>query len=156
LIAPRCAPNRAVHLAGADAGGGAVLGIDDGVRLDVLGDGPGEQAVGELLLGRRALGHDLEHVSSTVPLSRSWTSRPPAITDFTVRPPRAGSGRPPVSSRRRFFLRDEGRDRFFVGIGRDDHFGEDLGDRLAVGAVERRLTATMPPNADAVAGQRLR
>ena len=39
-----------VHLAGADAGGGAVLGIDDGVRLDVLGDRPGEQAVGQLLL----------------------------------------------------------------------------------------------------------
>ena len=38
-----------VHLAGADAGGDAVLGIDDGVRLDVLGDGPGEQAVGQLL-----------------------------------------------------------------------------------------------------------
>ena len=42
----------AVHLARADAGRGAVLGIDDGVRFDVLGDGPGEQAVGELLLGR--------------------------------------------------------------------------------------------------------
>ena len=51
-----------VHLAGADAGGGAVLGIDDGVRLDVLGDRPGEQAVGQLLLARRALGHDLEIV----------------------------------------------------------------------------------------------
>ena len=46
----------AVHLARADAGGDAVLGIDDGVRLDVLGDGPGEQAVGQFLLGRRALG----------------------------------------------------------------------------------------------------
>ena len=44
----------AVHLARADAGGDAVLGIDDGVRLDVLGDGPGEQAVGELL--RRSAG----------------------------------------------------------------------------------------------------
>ena len=28
----------AAHLAGADADGGAVLGVDDGVRLDVLGD----------------------------------------------------------------------------------------------------------------------
>ena len=42
----------AVHLARADAGGDAVLGIDDGVRFDVLGDGPGEQAVGQLLLRR--------------------------------------------------------------------------------------------------------
>ena len=38
----------AVHLSRADPHGGAVLGIDDGVRLDVLGDGPGEQAIVEL------------------------------------------------------------------------------------------------------------
>ena len=50
----------AVHLPRADAGGRAVLGIDDRVRLDVLGDGPGEPAVGEFLRGRRALGHDLQ------------------------------------------------------------------------------------------------
>ena len=36
------------HLAGADADGGAVLGIDDGVGLDVLGDAEGEQHVGDL------------------------------------------------------------------------------------------------------------
>ena len=36
------------HLAGADADGGAVLGVDDGVRLDVLGDAEGERQVGEL------------------------------------------------------------------------------------------------------------
>ena len=53
----------AVHLAGADAGGDAVLGVDDGVRLDVLGDGPGEQAVGDFLLGRLALGDAFELVA---------------------------------------------------------------------------------------------
>ena len=53
----------AVHLARADAGGDAIPGIDDGVRLDVLGDGPGEQAVVELLLGRLAFGDDLELVA---------------------------------------------------------------------------------------------
>ena len=36
------------HLAGADADGGAVLGIDDGVRLDVLGDAEGESQIVEL------------------------------------------------------------------------------------------------------------
>ena len=50
----------AAHLAGADADRGAVLGIDDGVRLDVLGDGEGEQQVVDLALARRAPGHDLE------------------------------------------------------------------------------------------------
>ena len=38
----------AAHLAGADADRGAVLGIDDGVRLDVLGDAEGEFQVGHL------------------------------------------------------------------------------------------------------------
>ena len=41
----------AVHLAGADAGGLAVLGEDDGVGLHVLGDGEGEQHVAHLGLG---------------------------------------------------------------------------------------------------------
>ena len=48
------------HLPGADADGGAVLGIDDGVRLHVLGDAEGETQVGKFLLARRALGDGLE------------------------------------------------------------------------------------------------
>ena len=43
----RCARVDAAHLARADAGGRSVLGIDDGVRLDVLGDAEGEQHVGD-------------------------------------------------------------------------------------------------------------
>ena len=50
----------AVHLARAHAHRGAVLGIDDGVRLHVLADGEGEQQVLEFLRRRRALGHDLQ------------------------------------------------------------------------------------------------
>src|SRR6478672_10957616 len=46
----------AVHLPGADACGNAVLRVNDRVGLDVLGDGPGEQAVLQLLLGGLALG----------------------------------------------------------------------------------------------------
>ncbi len=38
----------AAHLPGADADGRAVLGIDDGVRLDVLGHLEGEQQIGQL------------------------------------------------------------------------------------------------------------
>src|SRR3546814_2812178 len=40
----------AAHLAGADADGLAVLGIDDGVGLDVLGDFPGEDQIVDFLL----------------------------------------------------------------------------------------------------------
>ena len=138
-----------VHLAGADPGGGAVLGIDDGVRLDVLGDRPGEQAVGQLALGRRALGHHLEVVARRSGRCRAiWTSQPPAI-DFSVRPGRAGSGSSPVSSRRRFFFAAKTAARLLVGVGRDHHLGEDRGDRLGGRrASSGRLTATMPPKAE--------
>ena len=47
------------HLAGADADGGAVLGIDDGVRFDVLGDAEREAQVAQFGIARRALGHRL-------------------------------------------------------------------------------------------------
>ncbi|MCY1299497.1 hypothetical protein D9M70_490250 [compost metagenome] len=50
----------AAHLASADAGGLAVLGIDDRVRLDVFRHLEGELHVLEFLGRRRALGHDLE------------------------------------------------------------------------------------------------
>ena len=120
----------AVHLARADAGGGAVLGIDDRVRLDVLGDGPGERqsasscSVGWRLVttfrSSRLIGH----------CRASGPAQPPAI-DFSVRPGRAGSGRSPVSSRRRFFFAANTARAVVVGVGRDDDFGEDPADRLA-------------------------
>ena len=50
----------AAHLPGADADRRAVLGVDDGVRLDVLGHLEGEQQIGELRWRRLALGHDLQ------------------------------------------------------------------------------------------------
>src|SRR5882757_932671 len=53
----------AVHLPGADAGGRAILGIDDRVRLDVLGDRPGEQTIGDFLFGRLAPGDAFELIA---------------------------------------------------------------------------------------------
>src|SRR3982750_4700730 len=41
----------------------AVLRVNDGIRFDVLGDGPGEQAVGDFLFGRLPFGHALELVA---------------------------------------------------------------------------------------------
>ena len=46
----------AAHLAGADADGLTVLGVDDGVGFDELGHFPGEDQVVDLLLGRCTLG----------------------------------------------------------------------------------------------------
>ena len=116
------------HLSRADADGGQILGIDDGVRLHVLGDAEGEFQVAQFGIGRRALGHDLQaHVVDHGVVARLH-QKPPA-TVFTVRPIARGSGRPPASSSRRFFFAADDRDRFLGRIGRDDDFGEDLGDR---------------------------
>ena len=74
----------------------------------------------------------------------------------SVCPPRAGSGSSPVSSRRRFFFLREDRLGVVVGVGRDDDFGEDLGDRLGGGGVERAVDGDDPAERrDAVAGERL-
>ena len=50
----------AAHLAGADAEGLAVTGVDDGVGFDVLADAPGEEQAAQLFGGGRTPGDDLE------------------------------------------------------------------------------------------------
>ena len=69
----------AAHLPGADADRGAVLGIDDGVRLDVLADREGEQQVGAApaSVGARLV-TTLRSFAPTRPLSRLCTRKPPA------------------------------------------------------------------------------
>ncbi len=52
------------HLARADADGGAVLDVDDGVGLDVLGHLPGELQVGQLGLRSAASVTTLSSTSS--------------------------------------------------------------------------------------------
>ena len=91
-----------VHLAGADAAGLAVLGEDDGVGLDVLGDGEGEQHVAHLGLGRRALGDDLQ-VGGGQPRVVAALHQEAAGDRLEGLARRSGSGRAPVTSRRRFF-----------------------------------------------------
>ena len=136
----------AVHLPRADARGRAVLRIDDRVRLDVLGDGPGEAAVGQFL--RRSARAWSRPVSSpSRPLSRACSSMPPAI-DFSIMPPRAGSGSAPVRIRRRFF--------FFANTALAASSASGAATTSvkmpliasAVGPSSGRLTAMIPPNAD--------
>src|SRR5208337_3555486 len=50
----------AAHLAGADAQGLAVAGIDDGIRFHVLRYAPGEEQAAQLLGSGRAPGDDLQ------------------------------------------------------------------------------------------------
>src|SRR3546814_2301431 len=55
--------DHAAHLAGADADGALVLGVDDGVGLDELGDAPGEQQRVEFGVARRTLARHLQLVA---------------------------------------------------------------------------------------------
>ena len=48
------------HLPRADADGGEILGVDDGIGFDVLGDAEREFEVAQLGIGRRTLGRDLQ------------------------------------------------------------------------------------------------
>ena len=80
---------------------------------------------------------------------------PPAITAI-VCPPRAGSGSSPVSSSRRFFFLAKIALASSSASGRDDHLGEDLGDRFGGRGVERPVDRDDPAERrDAVAGERL-
>ena len=69
----------------------------------------------------------LRSASSTAALSRACTRKPPA-TDFKVTPAARGSGRPPATQQAQVLLRREDLDRLVVGLRRDHHLGEDLGD----------------------------
>jgi len=136
------------HLPGADADGGAVLDVDDGVRLDVLGDPEGKAQVASSCAVGARLVTVVSCISSTTALSRDCTKSPPA-TDLTVMPGARGSGTPPASSRRRFFLAPTIAIRFLARLRRDDHLGEDLVViARAASASSGRFNATMPPKAE--------
>ncbi len=113
----------AAHLAGADTDGLAVLGVDDGVGLNELGHFPGEDQVVDLLLGRCALGDDLEvrlgdHADVTA-LDQQ------AAVDALVVPARTALGRPLAA----FEQADVGLAGDHIAgclgnLGRDDHLDE--------------------------------
>ena len=128
----------AAHLAGADADGGAVLGIDDGVRLDVLGDAEGKPQIVELGRGRRALGHGLElHLVDRGVVARLHQQ---AAGDRLHREALgARIGQAAGQQQPQVLLRRDDRDRLVAGVRRDDHLGENLGDGLRGFGVERAV-----------------
>ena len=126
------------------------LRIDDGVRLDVLGHPEGEAQIGEF---RFASARACVTTVQVEIVDRRIVARldQQAAGDRLAPscPARRGSGRPPVTSSRRFFLRRNDRLRLLAGVGRDDHLGEDLDD--LVRGLPRRAAgsaATMPPKAE--------
>ena len=101
----------AAHLAGADADGGAILGIDDGVRLHVLGDAERKGQIGSSALVGARLVTTLSVMSSTTALSRDCTSSPPA-TDFTIGAGGARIGQAAGDQQAQVLLRADDGDRF--------------------------------------------
>ena len=117
LICPAPMPDR-----------GPVLGIDDGVRLHVLGHGPGEAA-----------GRAISRLASAP--AGSPPQRPPRPASGHVavlhqepardlpegqRRRRADRAAPPVVSSRRFFFAANTARAASLGLRRDHHLGEDL------------------------------
>ena len=142
------------HLPGADADGGPVLGIDDGVRLHMLGDGEGEQQVGR---SRASLGARLVTTfrSRREPAVVAALQQEAAGRALRLRPGAAGSGRPPAASTRRFFFAASSSRRRRLDRGRDHHLGEQLGDRVGRRRVERPVDGDdAAEGADGIAGQR--
>src|SRR5690606_12837798 len=119
----------AAHLPGADADGGEVLRVDNGVRLDVLGDAEGETQVIQFGGARRALGDDLQfHVVDHRIVARLHQQ---ATGDrFHQQAFLARVGYAAGEQQAQVLLRGDDGDGFIAGTGRNDHFREDLGDRL--------------------------
>ena len=145
----------AAHLARADADCGAVLGVDDGVRLHVLGDGEGEQEVRTLLFRRRAPGHGLELVCRyprrVLSLYQKAVVQRAHHQPRAARPAaRAGQEKPQIA------LRRESGTRLVVGFRRDHDLGEESGDQARRRAVERPVGGDhAAEGAHRVAGPRL-
>ena len=115
------------HLARADADGGAVLHIDDGVRLDVLGDLHGDPEVGEFGLGRRLFGHDLElgiiDIAVVAALDQQSTGHGFHREAFGT-----AIGEAAGEQEAEVLLGGDDADGLVGRLGRDDHLGEDLDD----------------------------
>ena len=117
------------HLAGADADGREILGIDDGVRLHVLGDAEGEHQVAHLVFRRRPFGRNLQHhvVDHGIVAALHQQSTGNSFGGEADRArigQAAGEQQPQIAP-----LGDHG-NRVFGRIGRDNDLGEDFGDRL--------------------------
>ena len=126
----------AAHLARADADGGAALGVDDGVRLDVLGDHESKLEIGEFVPSGRALGDDLQLGGSkhaVVARLHEEAAGERADDEALL----ARIGQPARGQQAQVLLGRKDRLGLGRGIGRDDHLGEDLGDLLGRSLVER-------------------
>ena len=120
---------------------------DDGVGLDVLADAPGEVEIAQLLgVGARFVTTFAAGGGGRV-ASRVWTRKPPATLRSSSAPGRA-RGAMSQTSRRRFFLPRAVCSASGVEDGAITHSRNVSLELARQLAVDGRLTATMPPNAE--------
>ena len=121
----------------------------------MLGHGPGEQAVLELLLGGCALGHDLE-------IGRIDVAVVAVLHQHAAGDDRGGLagaariGQAVDDQQAKVFLARKSRNRSLVRAGRDHHFGEDGADCFCGRPIKRDVGGNDPAErGDRIAGQRL-
>ena len=154
----RCDPGGidAAHLARADTDRSTPLGVDDGVRLHMLGDGDGEEEVGALPLGRRAPSHRLERRRRDP--RRVLRLHQEAVLQRAHHEPFTAVVRRPGTGQEEAQVALGGEDGTGVGIslGRDHDLGEEAGDGAGGGTVQRPVGRDHPAEgAHRVAGLRL-
>ena len=109
----------------------------------MLGDRPGEAAVGQLLRGRLALRHHLEHVVGQHAIV-ARLDQPAAGDRLRRHPAPRRIGKLAGEQQAQVLLRGEQGDRLLVRVGGDHHLGEDAGDRLRGRGVERAVERDDP------------
>ncbi len=126
------------HLPGADADGGAVLRVDDGIRLHVLGDTERKTQIGQFGFGRRALGDGLElHLVDHGVIARLHQQS--ARDGFHRQAIGLRIGQAAGEQQPQVLLLSHDRDGFVGRVRRDDDFGEDLRDGARGLGVERAV-----------------
>ena len=133
--ARRIAP---VHLARANPCRRPVPRIDDGVRLDMLGHGPGEQAILQFLLARLALAHHFQILRLDMAIV-AILHQHAARDDGGGQPRTARIGQLIDQQQAQVLLGGKSRNRGLVRTGGDHDFGEDFADRGGGGAVQRDI-----------------
>ena len=124
------------HLSRSDTDGGAVLRINNRVRFHMFGDGKGKQKIAHLGFARLALGHAFKRSG----IEHFIIARLHEIAAGNGFDDCAGTLRGRHFAREQnaqIFLRRQNRARLIIAIGRDDHFGKQIGNRFRGLAIQR-------------------
>ena len=115
------------HLPGANTGGGAVLDVNDGIGLDVLGHLGRQLQIHQLLFGRLALCNDLEGTIIDIAIVATLDQQAAGYR-FYRQTVGLGVGDTAGQQQAQILLGGDDLLRFWRRRGGDDHLGEHLDD----------------------------